>query len=92
MAFGDVVDGVKEALQDAVNLYGQVEIIKAQSAMTQARNSAAAAGDPSAYQNPQAKNAQAVAIPGVGTLSGVGLLLGFGLFGLAVYMAVRAGK
>jgi hypothetical protein len=85
----EFVDQAMKTLSGTVALWGQVQNIKTQQMLARAEQSAMYADFPTAYQNPQAKAAQAVAVPGVGTLSGTGLLLAFGAFGIAIYLAVK---
>lgn len=86
---GDIVDKAMETLSGTVALWGQVQNIKTQQMLAKAQASAVYADYPTAYQNAQAKSAQAVAVPGVGTLSGTGLMLAFAAFGVAVWLAVK---
>ena len=85
----EFVDKAMQTLSGTVALWGQVQTIKTQQMLAKAQTSALYADAPTAYQNAQAKAAQAVAVPGVGTLSGTGLLLAFAGFGLAIYLAVK---
>lgn len=85
----EMLDKAMQTLSGTVALWGQVQTIKTQQMLARAEASALSADLPTTYQNAQAKAAQAVAVPGVGTLSGTGLLLAFAAFGAAVYLAVR---
>lgn len=84
-----LVDKAMQTLSGTVALWGQVQNIKTQQMLAKAEMSAMYADYPTAYQNAQAKAAQAVAVPGVGTLSGTGLMLAFVAFGAAIYLAVK---
>lgn len=89
MALTDIGAGITGVLNDVADVYGKVQYIRTDAALRKAQASAADFGAPNAYQNPQAKTGQAVAVPGVGTLSRTGLLLAFAAFGVAVWLAVK---
>lgn len=88
-AIDDVADSIGDALERAANIYGQVQGIRTGTYVQRAQASGAAFGEPNKTSNPQAKNAQAVAVPFVGTLSGTGMLLAFVALGVGVYLLAR---
>lgn len=86
---GEMVSTIGDMFQRAAGIYDQVEATRTRTMLAKAQASTLDFASPTAYMNPQAKAAQAVEVPGVGTLTGTGLLLAGLVFGAAVYLAVR---
>lgn len=85
----NALTGLNATLINAANAYGTIQKAKTDTYLAKAQASAAAYGLPNAYQNPQAGRAASVVVPGVGSLSGVGMVLAVVVFAGAVYLAVR---